>query len=924
MTSAQRFEIDRILEDQGRLHQMMTNLDRRIDGISRTMLAMSEPPKPKTVEVRPAPPPQKAPPPLPQTQPAPVVPLQAQTPERTKPQREPAQLSSVESEPTNSEPLELRVGTFWMARIGIVILLTGLVFLGNYAYHRIVPLLGPWGKLAMLMLAGTGLSTAGYWMERGKEQLKNFGRVLFAGGAASIYYTTYAAHYVQGLQVIESPLIGGLLLLAVAGGIAWYAERKRSETIASIAVLLSFYTSAINSIAGFTLFSSLLLTAVAIYFLVRHQWTRLSSVSLLATYGSYAYWRFHQFAQPGATESLGMGLAFLVGYWVLFTAGVLFASGATLRPADRVAFLTVNNVAFFGFASHYFAVSHEDWFWAFAIIFGCVLLGLAVFTAQRKPEEFAIDGAYLAQGLIAITAGLAAKFSGPQLSMVLALESGALLTCMRRRNGLLYEIGSYLAATGAFALAMYHLQTGVAQPWSIGNPIAAIFIFNGWWSKRLHRESADLLVSGRTMAFVLPALILVAVVLWQMVPREWLPVALALVPVVTIAGFRIRLAELGLAAQLFVPMAGVLVFARTVNGHSYPGWSPATVALVALAFLHWWQCIRTEAVKSASIAMQLGFAAVAVGTSLCWMGVSMHGDAFLIATSIAAVGTVAYGLMTRTWAVALVGQIFSLVAICTFAAGMLVMDTEWSAALTTVVAMAAVSIIVERWGAVRWPSLPEPWSYAKLAGYYRLAAALLFAAWAFEFVPNDWRVAFFAMGGALQLVVGSVMRAPNRIMAGSLYAVAGVMMFWGQLGQPMIWLDLLALVSIPLSLRIGAWLAEEQPLPVTLRNILVILALFSMWIWVSHWTVDFGRGQLTTAWTVFALVVFSVGLALRERIYRLGGFAVLGLAIGRLFFLDVWRFDSIYRIVSFLVLGAALLALSFVYHRFADSLRRCL
>ena len=131
---------------------------------------------------------------------------------------------------TASEPFELRVGTYWMPRIGIVILLTGLVFLGNYAYHLIVPLLGPWGKLSLLTLAGVGLAGLGAWLERSRETLRNYGRVLMAGGAATIYYTAYAAHFVERLRVIESPILGGMLLLrwlAALSGMQTESDRRR-------------------------------------------------------------------------------------------------------------------------------------------------------------------------------------------------------------------------------------------------------------------------------------------------------------------------------------------------------------------------------------------------------------------------------------------------------------------------------------------------------------------------------------------------------------------------------------------------------------------------------------------------------------------------------------------------------------------------
>ena len=82
--------------------------------------------------------------------------------------------------------------------------------------------------------------------------------------------------------------------------------------------------------------------------------------------------------------------------------------------------------------------------------------------------------------------------------------------------------------------------------------------------------------------------------------------------------------------------------------------------------------------------------------------------------------------------------------------------------------------------------------------------------------------------------------------------------------------------------------------------------------------------MLTVAWTGLAVVVFVAGLTLRERIYRIGGFLILALAIGRIYPVDVWKLETVYRILSFMVLGIVLLALGFVYNRYADRIRRWL
>ena len=80
--------------------------------------------------------------------------------------------------------------------------------------------------------------------------------------------------------------------------------------------------------------------------------------------------------------------------------------------------------------------------------------------------------------------------------------------------------------------------------------------------------------------------------------------------------------------------------------------------------------------------------------------------------------------------------------------------------------------------------------------------------------------------------------------------------------------------------------------------------------------------SLTVAWSLFAFAVFFAGLVLRERTYRIAGLITLGISIGHVFLVDVWRLDTKYRIISFLVLGVVLLILGFCYNRFRDTIRR--
>jgi uncharacterized membrane protein len=225
---------------------------------------------------------------------------------------------------------EMRLGTYWLVRAGIVMLLTGLAFFANYAYHHVVPKLGPGGKISLLYLASGLLLGAGAWWQRrnAKESLKNYAQVLFAGGLAAVYFTTYAAHHIPPLRIIESALLEGALLLAWAGVIAWIADRRKSEVMALFAVGLAFYSSVITRVGDFTLYSNLILTIAAVIFLIRNRWVSLSFAGLATSYAGYAFWRFlHEDGWHWATpdEQLYFGAIFLAAYWLVFTVATFMS-----------------------------------------------------------------------------------------------------------------------------------------------------------------------------------------------------------------------------------------------------------------------------------------------------------------------------------------------------------------------------------------------------------------------------------------------------------------------------------------------------------------------------------------------------------------------------------------------------------------------
>lgn len=502
---------------------------------------------------------------------------------------------------TEAGSFEMRLGTYWLVRIGIVLVLIGLVFFGNLAYHKIISKFGPAGKVSLLYVASLALLGAGAWWQRkaAKESLKNYGQVLFAGGLAAVYFTTYAAHHLEQLRVIPSALLDGSLLLGWAGFMVWVADRKKSEVLALFSVGLAYFTSINTSIITrvdwFTLYSNLVLTGTAVLFLVRHRWAALTFASLVATYAAYAFWRFFDgsawhWASP--EQGLWTGACFLICYWIEFTAAVFLSKHEKFAGQTRASFLTLNNGAFFSlFLLTMLQVQHGQ-FWKFSLIYGVVLLGLAVGARRLLSAEPVAKNSYLTQGLLLVTTGFISHpdLAGLQLALVLAMESVVLLILGQQRRNLVLLTGAYVAAALAAGWGMNGLQQFDRPGVWLAIGLGALMMVNTLLAHR-HTVSTSIFLRPQPSYFAVLALLVWFGATWNNVARENSPLVLAGEAAVLILSiYLLRVPEISLWGQLYLILAQ-LIWIYDIFGASLtlPWWNSTLLILLAVGLSHWWR-----------------------------------------------------------------------------------------------------------------------------------------------------------------------------------------------------------------------------------------------------------------------------------------------------------------------------------------------
>lgn len=78
---------------------------------------------------------------------------------------------------------------------------------------------------------------------------------------------------------------------------------------------------------------------------------------------------------------------------------------------------------------------------------------------------------------------------------------------------------------------------------------------------------------------------------------------------------------------------------------------------------------------------------------------------------------------------------------------------------------------------------------------------------------------------------------------------------------------------------------------------------------------------LSLFWLFYGIVLMVGGIVGKYKGVRLGGMALLILAILKLFFFDLWSLGTLYRIVSSISLGVVLLSISFAYQKYHDKIK---
>ncbi|HTQ55738.1 MAG TPA: DUF2339 domain-containing protein [Bryobacteraceae bacterium] len=860
-----------------RLEYKVRELGGRVDIQSRTVaeLLHNERPAPKA-EPRPAaplppPPPKPEPVVVPVREPEPVAiaapppppPQAPPPPEFLRPAPAPAAVRS-------SAEWEAVLGGNLLNKIGVFVLVVGIALALGYSFTQF----GPLGRVSIGILASLALLISGAVMES-RERYSNFARGLLGGGWAALYVTVYAMHAVPAAKVIDSPLIGGFLLMGVAAAMIVHSLRYRSQTVTGLAYFVAFGTLAITDVASLPFLALVPLAASLLYLAHRFTWSRMTLLGMIATYAVVVL-------RGDTGAPLWQAQTIFAAYWLLFEIYDV------LHP--EIAMLAINAAGALGLSLLKWQTAAPDKMW--------MLLAAAAAAYLVSAAARIRSGKW--HGPATLTAALAAaaifqRLDRQWVASALAVEAELFyLAGVRLRKPYLRWLGTSLFGVEVLRLLSVDVWMSPVAQWV---PVASVDVVLFFANRALCAVDTFYGYAGAAMA----ALIIgkeshepYRSVLWQAAAaaafafgwwrrqfdfrlQGYLLLALGL----TGAALETRVLPLSVAAG--VCYAAVLCLSRSAPGRFLEIEPEAVRPVAAAAAVAALMAILWREVPGA----YLGVAWMALTLPLLELGLRRLPDEFrYLSYAAAVIGTFRVCVLQLTdlgntgpWEPRLIPL--------------------WAALLAYAIALRARRAD---------GGLPL------IAGTSTGIAFGLTAMWAL--LPADMVAPAWAVAALVLFWTGGLWKRQVFLWQSYLAAAFAYVM---------------CLSNLP-DLARAAWtscaviscLYAAQMLAARADHARLYFSLMATTLTTMLLYYRISGSLLTVACGMQGIILLAAGFPLRDRVLRVSGLALLLSCILKLFVWDLRHLETFPRILSFIVLGLILLAVSWIYTRFREQVAKFL
>lgn len=181
------------------------------------------------------------------------------------------------------DTLELAIGEFWFAKIGILVFLLGMFFLLTQPLDDYPPFLP---VAAGYILSFALIFIPGFWL-KSSRYISGF---LIGGGTALLYLSTLRFHFFGAVPIISSRFLLVILLLGVSSLTTWIAFKRQSVYLIALAELFFIMTTLVTEVPWLIFVMLTLISISVVQLSIKYATSNLMVFGIIFTCLAHCLW----------------------------------------------------------------------------------------------------------------------------------------------------------------------------------------------------------------------------------------------------------------------------------------------------------------------------------------------------------------------------------------------------------------------------------------------------------------------------------------------------------------------------------------------------------------------------------------------------------------------------------------------------------
>ena len=420
-----------------------------------------------------------------------------------------------------SKDIEMQIGQFWLAKVGVIALLTGIVFILTLPFDglsQIIPLMI--GYLIAAALAGLSVLF--------KKSFEVLSQYLMGGALIVLYVSTLRLYYFSADPLLTDKTIVIALALLVISFNFFISIRRNSIYLTGTILALAFLTAMLIETA---LIEFILILALAIFtaFLKeKYSWRTLLTYGLIITYFTHFLWFINNPLAGNPikiTTGISINLPFILLYFLVFT----YSNYLSIKKEKENNLISLNILlnclSAFGLFFIISLLSAKESLFQYHLIMSILFIALSYIFWVKFRSKFS-SFFYSITGFTALSVAIIAGVEQPDFFIILCWQSLLVLAF-----ALLYKSKFITVANFIMYLLIFIVYLGFSGFGNITISFGIVALLSAritnWQKNRLEIRTEFIRHTYLFLAFII-----FPIALFNMVPNEYVSIAWIILSVI--------------------------------------------------------------------------------------------------------------------------------------------------------------------------------------------------------------------------------------------------------------------------------------------------------------------------------------------------------------------------------------------------------